>query len=223
MLRGVDLAYRYGAASSWVFRGLDFQLAPGETVGLRGYSGCGKTTLGLTLAGYLEPVEGSVTVDDVPIGHTRGFSPVQLVFQHPEKAVDPRWRMRRVLDESTGLGDDVVERLSIERLWLDRFSYELSGGELQRFCAARALSSQTKYLIADEMTTMLDALTQAHLWHLVTEWTRENGVGLLVVSHDDALVRRLCDRIIDMPEEPEPATSFAMTALHNPPPERTKA
>ncbi len=198
MLEGKGLSFRYGTELPWIVRGLDVAVAPGEAVGVRGYSGRGKTTLARLLAGYLDPLEGDVRVDGARLAALEGFCPVQLVFQHPEHAVNPRWRMRRVLAESGGVSEEACALLGIEDLWLDRYLNELSGGELQRFCVARALTERTRYLIADEMTTMLDALEQARIWRAVREWTHEHEVGLLVVSHDDALLGRLCDRVIDV-------------------------
>lgn len=84
------------------------------------------------------------------------------------------------------------------KAWLGRFPNEISGGELQRFCVARALTPATRYVIADEMTTMLDALTQAHIWGVVVDWVRERGAGLLVVTHEAALANRLCDRMVQL-------------------------
>ncbi len=92
---------------------------------------------------------------------SKGFNPVQLVFQHPEKAVNPRWQMHRILKESSGQKYSLYRSLVIEEFWMNRWPNELSGGELQRFCVARALTPQTMVLIADEMATMLDAITQA--------------------------------------------------------------
>lgn len=88
--------------------------------------------------------------------------------------------------------------LSIKQEWLNRWPNELSAGELQRFCLARALGLRTRYLIADEMTTMLDAVTQAQIWHVVLELVRERQLGVLVTSHDGELIRRLCHRTIEL-------------------------
>ncbi|MFC9706836.1 ABC transporter ATP-binding protein [Paenibacillus sp. NPDC056933] len=189
--------YRYGK-EAWVFQNVNMELHPGEAVGLWGPSGCGKTSLGRILAGYAKPMTGQVLLDGNPLPQT-GTCPVQLVFQHPEKAVNPRWRMRRVLKEAAIEDQELLDALGIQENWLDRRPGELSGGELQRFCVARALGTATRYLIADEMTTMLDAITQAQIWHTVMNIARQRNLGLLVISHDRELLDRLCDRIVQMP------------------------
>lgn len=198
MLSAQRVSFRYPTAAEDVLSGIDLDIEAGEFVALAGPSGRGKTTLARVLAGYERPSDGVVTVDGVPILETTGFNPVQLVFQHPEKAVNPRWTMRKVLAESEHTDAEVVDSLGIEPEWLGRYPNEVSGGELQRFCVARALTAQTRYLIADEMTTMLDALTQAHIWRVVTEWAARQGTGVLVVSHEAPLVSRLCNRVVEL-------------------------
>ncbi|NMI04602.1 ATP-binding cassette domain-containing protein [Paenibacillus sp. SZ31] len=196
-LEARDVSYRYDP-KSWVFQQMNMQVQRGEVVGLWGPSGSGKTSLGRILAGYAEPMAGQVLLDGKPLPRT-GACPVQLVFQHPEKAVNPRWRMRRVLQEAAVQDEQLLEALGIQQTWLDRRPGELSGGELQRFCVARALGTATRYVIADEMTTMLDAITQAQIWHTVMGVARERDLGLLIISHDRDLLDRLCDRITPMP------------------------
>lgn len=195
-LEGRKLAFRYGN-NDWLFRDFDITVGEGEIVGLSGPSGCGKTTLGRLLSGYDVPAEGAVLLDGRPLPRT-GFHPVQLVFQHPEKAVNPRLRMRRILHEGWEPDSAFRAAFGIADEWLSRYPAELSGGELQRFCVARALGPLTRYLIADEMTTMLDAVTQAQLWHAVLDVVRERRLGMLVISHERKLLEKLCDNIIQL-------------------------
>jgi peptide/nickel transport system ATP-binding protein len=193
-LKANDLAFRYGK-QPWIFKNINVTLESGEIVGLIGPSGCGKTTFCRVLAGLLTPQMGTVTLNGAPISN-KGYHPVQLVFQHPEKAVNPRWKMEKTLNEGWQPDAKILDALGIQREWLSRWPNELSGGELQRFCVARALGPQTRFLIADEMTTMLDAITQAQIWHAVLEIAKEREMGILVVSHEAKLMQRLCDKVI---------------------------
>ena len=93
-----------------------------------------------------------------------------------------------------------MDALHIEAGWLDRFPAELSGGELQRFCLARALHPATRFLLCDEISAMLDLVTQAQIWQFLLEEARRRQLGLLVVSHSDGLLQRVCTRIETLPD-----------------------
>jgi len=200
MLEGKNLAFRYRPDRPWLFQDLDLSVGPGEVVGLPGPSGRGKSTLARVLAGYLQPNQGHVLADGRPLPK-QGYCPVQILFQHPELAVNPRWTVRQILGETGEAPPDLMERMAIDPAWLDRYPHELSGGELQRVCLVRALGSGTRYLLCDEMTSMLDALTQAHIWQAALEIVRARDIGLLVVSHDRPLIDRLCHRMAGAFEE----------------------
>ncbi|MUT67158.1 ABC transporter ATP-binding protein [Paenibacillus sp. NEAU-GSW1] len=197
LLEGKGLGFRYDRRGVWLFRDRELSVSAGEIVGLAGPSGCGKTTLAKLLAGCAAPEEGEVRFDGKPLLEVKGCSPVQLVFQHPERAVNPRWRMRQIVEEGGRPEPLLLDAMGIAEEWLDRRPSELSGGELQRFCIARALGGQTRMLIADEMTTMLDAVTQAQIWNTVLGVVRQRELGLLVISHERPLLHRLCDRIVE--------------------------
>lgn len=123
---------------------------------------------------------------------------MQLILQHPETAVDPRLRMRDTLAEAGDVSERLFDDLGIQRQWLRRYPHELSGGELQRFCIARALAANPRYLIADEVSTMLDAVTQAQLWRFLVAEVSSRGMGLLFVSHSEALTSRIVTRVVDL-------------------------
>lgn len=152
----------------------------------------GKATFRRLLARFEQPVEGKILVDGKKV-ESKGIHPVQMVLQHPEQAVNLRWKMRKVLKESGALDATLQSRLGIEDAWLLRWPNELSGGELQRFCVAHALAANPTFLIADEMTTMLDAITQAQIRQAVLDVAKERKMGIVVVSHEQQLIKALCD------------------------------
>lgn len=194
--KGINFKYK---DDKYILKDIDFTIDSGEVVGLIAPSGFGKTTLAKILAGYEKPQSGSVTIDGKKLSK-KGYSPVQLIFQHPEKSVNPKWKMDKILKEAFEPSKELLDDMGIKKEWLKRWPSELSGGELQRFCVVRALSPETKFLIADEMTTMLDAITQAQIWNVVLEHVRKYNIGLIVISHEKALVNRICDRIVDLTE-----------------------
>jgi len=197
MLEARGVGHRFGRNGEWVFRGVTLRVAPGERMGLFGPSGLGKTTLGHILGGYIVPAEGEVLFEGKPL-RGKGYCPVQCIHQHPELAVNPRWTLGKSLREAFSPPDSLLDALGISPAWLGRYPHELSGGELQRIAVARALGPETRCIVADEMTAMLDALTQAFLWKAVTEHCREHRVSIVVISHDEALMGRLCDRVLTL-------------------------
>ena len=130
----------------------------------------------------------------------KGICPVQLIWQHPEKAINPRWKLRRVLEESGAIDGQVLNDFGIRQEWLERYPGELSGGELQRFSVARAVMSGAEFLICDEISTMLDVITQAQLWQEILEIAEKRNMGLLVVTHNLALAERICTSVYDLSE-----------------------
>ena len=194
MLEARDLTFRYGAGPV-LYDGFSMQVAPGERVHLSAPSGAGKTTLCRLLAGYEVPQAGSILVDGAPLP-LRGVCPVQLIGQHPERMLDPRMRMRDSLAEAGAADAGLIARLGIREAWMSRFPHELSGGELQRFCIARALMAEPSYLVADEISTMLDAITQARIWRVIVEEAQRRGCGIVFTTHTGALAERIATRTI---------------------------
>ena len=124
-----------------------------------------------------------------------------MIYQHPEKAVNPRWRIQDTLCESWVPDDELLKELRINKdLWFRRWPNELSGGELQRFCVARVLGPQTEFIIADEMSTMLDAITQAQIWSVLLDQIKKRDLGMLAITHNMALAEKICTRIVDLQE-----------------------
>ena len=196
-LKAENIWFRYNRREPWILENQSITVEKGERLALIAPSGRGKSTLAMILAGYLKPSSGQVLADGRPLP-AKGVCPVQMIFQHPEKAVNPRWRLRRVLEES-GRADRIIpDLLGIEPAWADRFPGELSGGELQRFCVARALMSGADYLICDEISTMLDVITQARIWEVVLKEADRRNMGVIIVTHNRHLALKTADRITEL-------------------------
>lgn len=195
MLEARSITFGYVQGGKPLYDGFSFSVKPDERVALVAPSGFGKTTLCRLLAGYELPWSGEMLCDGAPLP-TSGICPVQLIGQHPELAVDPRLRMEKTLSEAGEVPDGLLDALGIRPEWLRRYPHELSGGELQRFCIARAVASRPRYLIADEISTMLDALTQAQIWRFLLDWQAESDVGMVLVSHSPALLEHIATRTV---------------------------
>lgn len=196
-----------------IFQNLSLAVEPGERVQIVAPSGAGKTTLARILAGYARPRAGEVRADGAPLPK-RGTSPVQLIGQHPERAVDPRRRMAATLGEAPVDEAELArlrEAFGIQDRWLTRYPHELSGGELQRFCIVRALAANPRYLIADEISTMLDALTQAQIWQALLVEAEARGLGLIFTTHSTALAARIATRQVGLGPTVAPSVDSSWT------------
>ena len=191
-LKATNISFKYPSAKEYLLKDINLQLDNNKVMGLIGDSGSGKSTLCKILSGHVTKYEGSVTFDGNPLPK-KGFKPVQLIYQHPEKVMNPKWKMEKVLGESWEVDDETLSEFGIQKTWLTRFPQELSGGELQRFSVLRSLNPETKFLIADEMTTMLDAITQVQILDSVLKIVKQRKMGFLLVSHDMDLVDTICD------------------------------
>ncbi len=194
-LTGRNISFKYSSSSRQILKDVDITIDNKKILGLFGDSGSGKSSLCKILAGHIKRYEGEVKLDGNEIPN-KGYDPVQLIYQHPEKVMNPKWKMHEVLEESWDVPDDLLEDFGIQKSWLNRWPAELSGGELQRFSVLRSLNPKTKFLIADEMTTMLDAITQVQIFESVLKIVKERNIGLLVVSHDRDLMDIICDEVI---------------------------
>lgn len=193
-----NVSFRYGNGP-WILKDVSMEVEQGERVVILGPSGYGKSTLAKIIAGYLEPLSGKVLWNnhDLP---QNCFCPIQLIYQHPEKALNPRWKMKKSLFEAGEPSEEVLRQIGIQEKWYDRWPNELSGGELQRFCVARVLKPETRLLIADEMTTMLDALNQAHIWNFILEYAEKHGMSIIAITNNKFLAEKLATRIISIPD-----------------------
>ncbi|QTT77004.1 ATP-binding cassette domain-containing protein [Streptomyces mobaraensis NBRC 13819 = DSM 40847] len=195
-----------------VVRDASLTVAAGEAVGLLGPSGCGKSTLARVAALLHRPDAGTVTLDGEPARGWRHRAPraqrtaFGVVFQQPRMSADPRLRLHDLIAEplrATGRRAEAADRVrelaaatGLTPDLLTRRPHEVSDGQLQRACLARALALRPRWLVCDEMTAMLDASTTAALVAVVEDYRRETGAGLLAVGHDPALLNRWCDRTV---------------------------
>ena len=219
LLSAADLQKSFGRRAQRVqaLAGVSLDVMHGESVGIVGPSGSGKTTLARTLAGQLAPDAGSVELDGVRAasshgGRARGAlgGGIQLVMQDPWDALSPRLRVLELVREPLDIareGNEAVRRDAVARAleavalppdgpFLDARVDELSGGQLQRIALARALVARPRVLVADEPTSLLDASEQARLLTVLRDLQVAMGLALVLVSHDLALVRKVCDRIV---------------------------
>lgn len=203
------ISFNY-APSKPIFADLSLTLGSGERLAILGPSGAGKTTLCKVLAGYLKPPCGRVLIDGEDAGaiddsqrrFSRSAFPVQLVSQHPESSFDPNLTIRRSLSEASDpdgeRGRTLCSQFGVRSAWLDRMPHELSGGELTRLCLIRALMVRPRVLICDEVTAMLDVVTQANLWSALMDIQEKEGFGLIFVSHSEAIVKRVATRVMSL-------------------------
>jgi peptide/nickel transport system ATP-binding protein len=212
-LRAITAGYDRRAP---VVRDVSLTVAPGEAVGLLGPSGCGKSTLARVAALLHRPDAGTVVLDGTPARGWRHRAPREqrtafgVVFQQPRLAADPRLRLADLIAEplrATGRRAQVPERVAelaatvgLTADLLTRRPHEVSDGQLQRACLARALVLRPRLLVCDEMTAMLDASTTAALVAVVEDYRAATGAGLLAVGHDHVLLRRWCDRTVHWDE-----------------------
>lgn len=195
MLKVTDLSFSY-AKETPILKNFSMTMEEGEHVALLGPSGCGKSTFSQILAGFLRADAGEVLVDGKPLPKNV-YSPVQLIYQHPEKAMNPRWKLRQILDEAWDVPQRLLDAMGVEASWLTRWPNELSGGQLQRLSILRALNPATRLLIADEITASLDPITQVQIWNVILEECERNRTAILVITHNRLLAERICTREID--------------------------
>ncbi|PAK22230.1 ABC transporter ATP-binding protein [Streptomyces sp. alain-838] len=209
-MRAITAGY---ARNAPVFRNVSLSLEPGEALGLLGPSGCGKSTLGRVAALLHHPDAGSLTVDGTPVRRWRHRAPREqrtafgVVFQQARLSADPRLALTDLIAEplrATGRRADVTGRVAelaatvgLTADLLSRRPHEVSDGQLQRACLARALVLRPRWLVCDEMTAMLDASTTAALVRVVEDYRASTGAGLLAVGHDRVLLDRWCDRTVE--------------------------
>ncbi len=197
--------------------GITFDIARGETLGLVGESGCGKTTAGRTLLGLYPITSGTVAIDGMDVHAARGKDLMairrnaQMIFQDPYASLNPRWTISAIIGEPLRvhglLENDRARRERVQELlalvglnarYINRFPHEFSGGQRQRIGIARALASEPAFIVCDEPISALDVSIQAQVVNLLEDLQDRLNLTYLFIAHDLAMVRHICDRVAVM-------------------------
>ncbi len=214
LLTTAGLEFRYAVNGPLILDNITLAIARGDAVGIVGESGSGKSTLIRVLNGMLTAKAGTVIADGHDVSEWSRSDPRafrrfgQMVFQSPRKSFDPRMRLARSLSEPVRALEGriparielvgLMERVGLPAEMLDRFPHQLSGGQLQRVSVARAMSVRPQVLYADEPTSALDVSVQAQVLDLLMDMRADLGLTLVLVTHDLAVVGRLCEYIVVM-------------------------
>jgi len=212
--RGILVQRQVGAVKA--VDGVTFDIYRGETLGLVGESGCGKTTAGRTILQLYRPTAGQVTFDGTDLSTLKGEDlrrmrqRMQMIFQDPYASLNSRWTISRIIGEPLRVhklasGQEQIERvqelLRIVRLnprFVNRYPHEFSGGQRQRIGVARALASNPEFIICDEPISALDVSIQAQVVNLLEELQEQFGLTYLFIAHDLSMVRHICTRVAVM-------------------------
>jgi oligopeptide transport system ATP-binding protein len=212
--KGILIQKQVGAVKA--VDGVSFDIYRGETLGLVGESGCGKTTTGRTILQLYRPTEGNVNFDGIELTTTKGEKlrkirrRMQMIFQDPYASLNPRWTISRIISEPMRVhklnsGKDRNERVKellelvhLNALYLNRYPHEFSGGQRQRIGIARALASDPDFIVCDEPISALDVSIQAQVVNLLEELQDEFNLTYLFIAHDLSMVRHICNRVAVM-------------------------
>ncbi|WP_105435586.1 ABC transporter ATP-binding protein [Neorhizobium tomejilense] len=209
-VENLDVVYGSKDKSNHVVRGVSFAVSRGETLGIVGESGCGKSTVLRSLAGLEGAWTGSISFNGKPVGKVRTRDELklaQMVFQDPYGSLHPRHRIGTALAEpirSMGAGDgwtrvaEALQQVGLPAHFASRFPHELSGGQRQRVAIARALILSPPILLLDEPTSALDVSIQAEVLNLLADQREERNLTFILVSHDLSVISHMCDRVLVM-------------------------
>jgi oligopeptide/dipeptide ABC transporter ATP-binding protein len=215
-VESVDVTLGRGWRANQVLSGVNLDVWPGEIVGLVGETGSGKTTLARTVAGLVNPGQGQVVFEGLPISTLRGGARraerrrghVQLVFQDPLRSLDPDLTVAEIVAEGLRIRGDTdrdeirrrvtgaLERVGLDATVLERTPGQISGGQRQRVSIARALAVEPRLLICDEPVSALDASTRNHVLRLLHELRTSLGLAIVIISHDLSSLAGIADRVV---------------------------
>jgi oligopeptide/dipeptide ABC transporter ATP-binding protein len=215
LTRGAVLRRRAGAVRA--VDGVSFDVRRGETLGIVGETGCGKTTTARMMLRLLDPTSGAIAFDGEDITHARSTRlkvlrrDMQMVFQDPYSALNPRQTAGSIIGEPFAIHDlarggterrravqGLMEQVGLNPEHYNRHPHEFSGGQRQRIGVARAIALRPKLVVADEPVSSLDVSIQAQILNLLRALQRELGLTIVFIAHDLAVVRQMCDRIAVM-------------------------
>ena len=213
--QGIIIERQIGAVRA--VDGISFDIMKGDTLGLVGESGCGKTTVGRTMLALYPITSGKVTIDGQDVHSAKGPEllairrKAQMIFQDPYASLNPRWtvnsivseplRVHKLIDNDKARSDRVKELMELVGLnarLVNRFPHEFSGGQRQRIGVARALASEPEFIVCDEPISALDVSIQAQVVNLLEDLQDRLGLTYLFIAHDLSMVRHICDRVAVM-------------------------
>ncbi|MDP9836248.1 peptide/nickel transport system ATP-binding protein [Neorhizobium huautlense] len=209
-VQDLSVSFGSGASAKQVVKGVSFSVTKGETLGIVGESGCGKSTVLRSLAGLDRHWTGKVSLSGTEVDKVRTREQMlltQMVFQDPYGSIHPRHRISRILAEpiramDRGKGWDMVapalEQVGLPTAFADRFPHQLSGGQRQRVAIARALMLEPEIILLDEPTSALDVSVQAEVLNLLADLKEARNLTYVLVSHDLSVIAHMCDRVLVM-------------------------
>jgi peptide/nickel transport system ATP-binding protein len=216
-VRDLEVTFHVHGHAVSAVAGVSFDIYEGETLGLVGESGCGKSTTGKALMRIVEPSRGTIELDGTNVATLSGKvlraarTKMQMIFQDPISSLNPRRRVKDIVaepldcwkkvqgDERTTVVNDLLSKVGIDPIvYGDRYARQFSGGQCQRISIARSLAMRPKLLICDEMVSALDVSVQAQILNLLEDLKAEYGLTLLFIAHDLAVVKNVSDRVAVM-------------------------